>query len=759
MAFSTPLAGAETRPHGFDWAEWQSDGGLLATCPFFCYMRGSWAASEGMGRSRLVVECQSYCTWLQHVVRSFFLADIDIAITFRWIHLRRYLASEPQSRSPPLKPAARDTSLRQTPINREHSLAATPAATVPLEQPHITGLRVHGQEIARLQAEAERFDATNGTSDAFDSMTGMEEAAEEGEINENAPETTKIYLQGVDRFQPMDVKAYATEHYSTDFLNKKLEWVNDSAVKLVYDTEVAAEEALQAFSAEEQTDPLILRRAKPLNTIPDVELFVRQAVTSDVKAKNARLHSRFYLDNPDFDPELRQRRWEENQRKYRERGWAQQSKRKRDVGDELYSRRRSRDGSESFDVDLYDDKPQAQAKRSEQPESQRGDGELGRKRRRNQGGDLLEGRDKRRLRDRSASPMRDGDGRFGFAEEQPRRPTPRARSPTPPRARSSRDNHSARDNMRKELFADRSTAASGAALTQGNGHGPNTDSFPEYSSPSRSRELFPNHKRQAAHDLDMDYSNRQVNQVTERMGRYSLGNNAFSGTVNYYNPAQYTYDFRSTDNQRSRSNNDRHRQERKPRDLFERIGNGKPMGESNYGRLQAGPSMSSSQPEDDGPGFSFKGAGKNADSGGFVFKGASSKEKTENPLVKELFPLNNRSGAGGGSGGKDLFDGRIKGRGSQRRRAEDLDYGLSFGQGESMPGCKQIGQSSADFLVAYILMFKFLTLTLNPLLQYPQHPRPSTAAIVSSMHYAYIKDLGVRGSTPDSRIQQYDEVL
>ncbi|KAI7176648.1 hypothetical protein KC324_g9794 [Hortaea werneckii] len=95
------------------------------------------------------------------------------------------------------------------------------------------------------------------------------------------------------------------------------------------------------------------------------------------------------------------------------------------------------------------------------------------------------------------------------------------------------------------------------------------------------------------------------------------------------------------------------------------------MGESSYGRLQNGPSLSNSQPEDDGPGFSFKGAGKNADSGGFIFKGASSKEKTENPLVKELFPLN-KSGAGGRSGGKDLFDGRIKGRGNQRRRAEDL---------------------------------------------------------------------------------------
>ena len=35
---------------------------------------------------------------------------------------------------------------------------------------------------------------------------------------------------------------------------------------------------------------------------------------------------------------------------------------------------------------------------------------------------------------------------------------------------------------------------------------------------------------------------------------------------------------------------------------------------------------------------------------------------------QELFPLK----ANGGIGGKDLFDGRIKGRGAQRRRAADL---------------------------------------------------------------------------------------
>lgn len=51
------------------------------------------------------------------------------------------------------------------------------------------------------------------------------------------------------------------------------------------------------------------------------------------------------------------------------------------------------------------------------------------------------------------------------------------------------------------------------------------------------------------------------------------------------------------------------------------------------------------------------------DSGGFSILGAS-REKVENPLVKELFPTR--------SGGKNLFDGRIKGRAAQRRRAEDF---------------------------------------------------------------------------------------
>ncbi|KAI7001983.1 hypothetical protein KC359_g164 [Hortaea werneckii] len=108
--------------------------------PFFCYMRGSWAASEGMGRK--VLKDRGLLLNASHIAPGCsMLSEVDFQ-RIHIVHTALYCstlrqrgsasmeASEPQSRSPPLKPAARDTSLRQTPINREHSLAATPAATV-----------------------------------------------------------------------------------------------------------------------------------------------------------------------------------------------------------------------------------------------------------------------------------------------------------------------------------------------------------------------------------------------------------------------------------------------------------------------------------------------------------------------------------------------------------------------------------------------------------------------------------------------------
>jgi hypothetical protein len=77
-------------------------------------------------------------------------------------------------------------------------------------------------------------------------------------------------------------------------------------------------------------------------------------------------------------------------------------------------------------------------------------------------------------------------------------------------------------------------------------------------------------------------------------------------------------------------------------------------------------------------GFSFKGAGTGKAEPGFSILGASesnnNRERGAN-LAKELFPHRAGNGGGGGrseapNGGRDLFDGRIKGR--ARKRAEDL---------------------------------------------------------------------------------------
>ncbi|KAK5115003.1 hypothetical protein LTR85_010041 [Meristemomyces frigidus] len=521
-------------------------------------------------------------------------------------------------------------------------------------------------EIARLHAEAAAFDAQlNGAADN-DAMNGVEEAPEEGEVDTNAP-VPKVHLRGVDNLTPGDIQNFANEHYPTK-RPRHVQWIDDTSVNLVYDTEATAAEALHAFSAQEEAEPLKVRAAKRLSTHPDIELFVRQAVVSDIKAPNARLASRFYLDNPQYDPEnpknVNRKRPFEQERSYRQRDNYTYKRSRRDIGDDLYSRRSSRD--EPFDVDLYDDDPASLAKRAERRESYHSGSEYENSRKKlTFQDDLMAHRENGRLRNRSASPSRDGDGRFGFDDDQPRRRTARPRSPTPPRLRAGRedrDNRAARDNFRKELFPDRKPAAN-TALTNGHTNGGGrTDLFPKHASPPTGpRELIPHHKRHDARDFD-----RETRELTNGIGNYTL-----DGADER---EQHTYtrsDPRRDSSRRSRETSE------KPRDLFSRITGAAPKVESAYGRLHDRPASSRAESQEAG-GFNFKGAGntrsssrgsKENGSGGFSILGAS-RDRPENPLVKELFPM--KAGNGGGSGGKDLFDGRIKGRGSQRRRAEDL---------------------------------------------------------------------------------------
>jgi hypothetical protein len=139
-----------------------------------------------------------------------------------------------------------------------------------------------------------------------------------------------------------------------------------------------------------------------------------------------------------------------------------------------------------------------------------------------------------------------------------------------------------------------------------------------------------------------------VDEVATAIGQYNL-----DGTCE---AIAYTYTISGPGRagQKSKTN------ENAGRDLFARVTGG-PQSSSNNGRLRNGDSAQDQ-------GFSFKGAGR--DEPGFSILGASSnndknRERGAN-LARELFPHR----AGAPNGGKDLFDGRIKGK--ARKRAEDL---------------------------------------------------------------------------------------
>lgn len=246
----------------------------------------------------------------------------------------------------------------------------------------------------------------------------------------------------------------------------------------------------------------------------------------------------------------------------------------------------------------------------------------------------MSSREQGRLRNRSASPLRDGDGRYGFEENQPRRrpARPRSRTPLSRRDPAGRDySHSSGvvDIYRKDLY--------------------------KVAGP---RELFPNHRRQDAHDLDLEYKGMEIRKCNIS---YNVTQCLQNCSRAYGIPERRQESGEQPRELFSRHSNDQPRDlfscvsSDKPRDLFSRITNGP----SAHGRLNE-PQKTS---QGDWLDLSTNGAGSGNNNGEFSFLGAST--RAPHPRVKELFPHK------AGAEKKELFDGRIKGRG-QRRRAEDL---------------------------------------------------------------------------------------
>ena len=226
----------------------------------------------------------------------------------------------------------------------------------------------------------------------------------------------------MDDLTTKDIKLFAAEHFATHEPTN-IEWIDDSSANLVYETEDIARDALIALASTEIIDPSQIPTlqsipAKSLSLHPETRLEVRVAVQGDRKQAGARERSRFYLFNPEYDPAERRKRPGGN--KYRDRddgGYRSQR-----YDDREHRKRQDGDRDAGFDDSLYDDDEAALARRAARRDG-RGDSVSsgsdyrGRRSRhvRARGGagkELFPDRGDKssgRLRDRSASPLRDDD--------------------------------------------------------------------------------------------------------------------------------------------------------------------------------------------------------------------------------------------------------------------------------------------------------------------------------------------------------------
>ena len=427
-------------------------------------------------------------------------------------------------------------------------------------------------------------------------------------IADAAPE--KVHIRGLDELTTSNIRDYISEYYpSDDFV--RVEWIDDTSANIVYQTSESALAALNSLSDVAEADLqaihlLQLRRSKPVPSHPNTELQVRQAIVTDIKKPRAREASRFYLLHPDQDPAERNNRRGRGGKASGDRG----DYKRRRFDDRENARRQEGDG---FDAGMYDDEDG-----QGQDDSVRRNGRQRRRRVRfGAGDDLLADRGlDGRLRGRSASPVRDGDGTMGFDDTGTSRRSIRQRSDTPPSARRRPSSKHGPRNPGRELLAH--DAPPTALKSPSNGIKELLSD--KNASPRRSRELFPhrtdksNHRRSDALDAEeqADLSSR-ITGVPTSYGRLKSDDmQAFSNT-------------------------------------------GGPVLQDDQGFAIRGQD----------PGIQIRGSA--AEEAGFVIRGAA-QEQQQGGLVKELFPMK------AGNAGKELLGEKIKGRGGPRRKAEDMYF-------------------------------------------------------------------------------------
>ncbi|KAJ1329166.1 nuclear cap-binding protein subunit 3 [Microdochium nivale] len=199
--------------------------------------------------------------------------------------------------------------------------------------------------------------------DAYHEDLAPRSPGEVAEQDPEAPAPNKVHIRGLDVLNPKELKAYVAEHFPEASFSR-IEWIDDSSANLLFGNEDVAARALAALAADSETGaavgslpPRQLAPAKSFSQRPEVVLQVRHAVWGDRKQQGAASRSRFYLLNPEYDPEERARR----RRSYRDRdggGGGGDDRRRRQE-----PRTREDEPKDHFDVNLYDDNEAALATR------------------------------------------------------------------------------------------------------------------------------------------------------------------------------------------------------------------------------------------------------------------------------------------------------------------------------------------------------------------------------------------------------------
>ncbi|PQE30649.1 nucleotide-binding alpha-beta plait protein [Rutstroemia sp. NJR-2017a WRK4] len=407
------------------------------------------------------------------------------------------------------------------------------------------------------------------------------------------PAPEKVHLRGLDNLTTKDVRDFANEHFDRKI--ERIEWIDDSSLNLVYASSEVAADALRAFSAQEIIDISQLANlqtipAKPFPSKPQINLQVRIAVVGDRKQAGARERSRFYLFNPEHDPAERRKR--EGGRRYRDRddgGYRSQR-----YDDREQQNRQQGDAEAGFDASLYDDDEAALASRASRNHPRSGS---------TSSGSDFRGGDRRRQRDPPSGPRelfpertggRGGSGRLRDRSASPMRDDDRSRNGPRRRDGAAVENRQSAQAIKTRLREESAT-----------------------------KELFPH-----------------------KMGTSHRGSKAFDAADETADLFAHKMHVPLLDGS----------SDVRPQSLASRI-----TGNSLASRMTSGSESPKSQ------GFNIRGTAKTAPAPavqGFSIKGMAS----DSPAVKELFP----SRVAGGNAGKELFAGRLEGRGGRRQKAEDL---------------------------------------------------------------------------------------